>query len=99
MTMMMTTKEPLKVSIAYAKAHLSELIREAERRPVFIQNRGRTVASVTAQDEESTSVRKGPLDGFLAKIEIVRKRHRIRGVSFQPKKMKWTNARAPDFGD
>ena len=97
--MMMTTNEPLKVSVAYAKAHLSELIREAARRPVLIQNRGRTVASVTAQEADHAFPRRGPLDGFWEKMELVRKKHRIRGVAFEPKKMKWSNARTPDFGE
>lgn len=99
MTIMMTMNEPLKVSIAYAKAHLSELIREAERRPVLIQNRGRTVASVTAQEQDDIFPRRGPLDGFWEKMEIVRKKHRMRGISFQPKKMKWRNTRISDFGE
>ena len=38
------SKEPVRVSVADAKARLSSLIRDAERRPTVIQNRGHDVA-------------------------------------------------------
>ena len=50
---------------------------------MLIQNRGRTVAIVTAQEGDNAFPKRGPLDGFLEKMELVRKRHRIRGVASQ----------------
>lgn len=56
----------LRVSIAGAKSQLSRLIREAERQPVVIQNRGRDVATLvvgTAQPQET------PFVDFFARLD------------------------------
>ncbi len=44
-------RKPRRVSVAAAKARLSSLIREADRRPIVIQNRGHDVAVLLGLSE------------------------------------------------
>ncbi len=75
------------LSVAEAKAHLSQAIRSLEREPTLSQNRGREVAALLRIDEyrrlsEQASRRQG-MAGFLRDIERLKQRFEG-GVDFEP---------------
>ena len=91
-------KKPKRVSIADAKARLSSLIRDAERRPTVIQNRGRDVAVLIslADYERVSSLVSAPAESkaerFLREVGTLKERFGGGVDDFDPEKL---DLRAP----
>lgn len=75
----------IRVSVAQAKSQLSSLLRNVEREPVVIHNRGRDVACLTSAESAATSqVEATPFVTFFNRLEAIRKRVGLAGVTFAP---------------
>ena len=83
-----TTVVPLRVGVAEAKAGLSRLLRGVDQQPVVIHNRGRDVARLVGAGRPlaASDGEPRPFVDFFARLEVVRKRLKLQGVDFRPKK-------------
>jgi prevent-host-death family protein len=86
-------KKPQRVSVADAKARLSSLIRDAERRPTVIQNRGRDVAvliSIADYERVSAIVSAPPETNaarFLREVDALKERFGGGVDDFEPERL------------
>lgn len=95
MVMKVTSTRPRRVGIAEAKARLSEVVADAQRGPVVIQNRGRDVAVVLGADayEELAEPRVSVAGALLAEIERLKHRYGGGVDDFEPRRMRLRSKR------
>ena len=87
-TMMVMRKSSARYSVAQAKAHLSEVLREAAEGPAVIHNRGRDVAvllSIGDYQRLRSDAGVRPMTRWLARVGEWRRR--TGGVEFEPEPM------------